>query len=386
MLYFYILLIERQAAAGLLSVATAGYTMLIIQPSGGLCNRMRVINSGRELARRRKEKLLVLWYLCPELNCPFESLFQPVTDPDIKIINIRSLYDPRKLFYQLTASQRFGNDDILQNKTDGTLHEDFFRSLKRNVYLFTWEHFYPVSDYSLYRPAPALQERIDSFTREFAPRCTGVHIRRTDNAVSMGKSTTEQFIAEMEKELSLHPETRFFLATDDQTCTGVHIRRTDNAVSMGKSTTEQFIAEMEKELSLHPETRFFLATDDQTEEDRLRALFPGKIISNQSRTIDRNSVAGMHDALLDLYCLAACDKLIGSYWSSFTDIAGKIISNQSRTIDRNSVAGMHDALLDLYCLAACDKLIGSYWSSFTDIAADMRGIEKVIAGESNDSL
>ena len=292
MLYFYILLIERQAAAGLLSVATAGYTMLIIQPSGGLCNRMRVINSGRELARRRKEKLLVLWYLCPELNCPFESLFQPVTDPDIKIINIRSLYDPRKLFYQLTASQRFGNDDILQNKTDGTLHEDFFRSLKRNVYLFTWEHFYPVSDYSLYRPAPALQERIDSFTREFAPRCTGVHIRRTDNAISMGKSTTEQFIAEMEKELSLHPE-----------------------------------------------ARFFLATDDQTEEDRLRALFPGKIISNQSRTIDRNSVAGMHDALLDLYCLAACD-----------------------------------------------KLIGSYWSSFTDIAADMRGIEKVIAGESNDSL
>ena len=42
---------------------------------------------------------------------------------------------------------------------------------------------------------------------------------------------------------------------------------------------------------------------------------------------------------------------------------------------------MHDARLDLYCLAATDKLIGSYWSSFTDIAADMRGIEKVIAGE-----
>ena len=28
-----------------------------------------------------------------------------------------------------------------------------------------------------------------------------------------------------------------------------------------------------------------------------------------------------------------------------------------------------------------DGLIGSYWSSFTDIAADMKGIEKVIAGE-----
>ena len=66
---------------------------------------------------------------------------------------------------------------------------------------------------------------------------------------------------------------------------------------------------------------FFLATDDQREEDLLRSRFPGKIISNQSRTIDRNSVAGMHDALLDLYCLAASDKIIGSYWSSFTDTA-----------------------------------------------------------------
>lgn len=246
--------------------------MIIIQPSGGLCNRMRVINSACELARRRGDKVVVLWYLSPELNCPFESLFQPVNE--IEILNFRSLKDPRKLFYQLTARQRFGNDDILNNKTDGVLHEDFYRGLKDPVYIFTWEHFYPSSDYHLYVPARILQERIDGFTGNFGPRTVGVHIRRTDNMVSMGKSTTEQFIAEMKKELVLYPE-----------------------------------------------TRFFLATDDKKEEALLRETFPGKIISNQNRTLDRNSVDGMHDALLDLYCLAATDKLIGSYWSSFTDTA-----------------------------------------------------------------
>ncbi|MGN8799317.1 hypothetical protein ACTNCH_02550 [Candidatus Merdisoma sp. HCP28S3_D10] len=248
---------------------------------------MRVINSARELAKRRKEKLIILWYLNPELNCTFEDLFLPLHEPDITLINIRSLKDPRKLYYQLSASQRFGNEDILNNKTDGTLNDAFYQTLKKRVYIFTWEHFYPSKDYSLYAPTAALRERIDAFTKDFAPRCVGVHIRRTDNAVSMGKSTTDQFIALMEQELLTHPE-----------------------------------------------TRFFLATDDQSEEDLLRSRFPGKIISNQSRTIDRNSVAGMHDALLDLYCLAASD-----------------------------------------------KIIGSYWSSFTDTAADMRGIEKVIAGE-----
>ena len=31
--------------------------MIIIQPSGGLCNRMRVINSGWKLARERHDQL-----------------------------------------------------------------------------------------------------------------------------------------------------------------------------------------------------------------------------------------------------------------------------------------------------------------------------------------
>ncbi|MCI8599056.1 MAG: hypothetical protein HFJ10_11570 [Lachnospiraceae bacterium] len=246
--------------------------MLIIQPSGGLCNRMRVINSAWELAKKRKEKLFVLWYLCPELNCPFEALFQPVRE--IKIINIRSLIDPRKLFLQLTARQRFGNDDILANKTDGVLHEDFYESLKNPVYIFTWEHFYPSQDYHFYVPVNELQARIDSITSSFGERCVGVHIRRTDNAVSMGKSTTEQFLTLMRKELE----------------------------------------EM-------PKTRFFLATDDKEEEALLRETFPGKILSNEERTLNRNSVKGIQDALLDLFCLSLTDKLIGSYWSSFTDIA-----------------------------------------------------------------
>ena len=177
--------------------------MLIIQPSGGLCNRMRVINSACRLAKRRGEKLIVLWYLCGELNCPFEALFQPVEE--IRIINIRSLKDPRKLFFQLWAKQRFGNDDILNNRTEGVLNETFFRSLKSRVYLFTWEHFYPSSDYHLYVPTASLQKRIGAVTRQFGPRCVGVHIRRTDNAISMGKSTTEQFVLEMKRELSIFP-------------------------------------------------------------------------------------------------------------------------------------------------------------------------------------
>ena len=250
--------------------------MVIIQPSGGLCNRMRVINSSLELAKRKGCKLLVLWYCADELNAPFENLFQPVKE--FQVINFKSLKDLRKLYYQLTARTRISNADIENNRTNGVLNQDFFDAIKLPAYIFTWEHFYPSDEYfQLFKPAQELQKRIDEATKDF-----------TKDMVS------------------------------------VHIRRTDQVTSIAHSKTENFIALMEKEIQANPEVKFFLATDDKDEEALLRKTFPGRIISNENRTLRRDSLDGMYDALLDLYCLSACKKIIGSYCSSFTDTAAAI--------------------------------------------------------------
>ena len=250
--------------------------MVIIQPSGGLCNRMRVINSSLELAKRKGTKLLVLWYCADELNAPFEALFQPVDE--FQVINFTSLKDLRKLWYQLTARTKISNADIENNKTNGTLNQDFFDSIKLPAYIFTWEHFYPADEYfKLFKPTAELQKRIDEVTKHF-----------TKDMVS------------------------------------VHIRRTDQVTSIAYSKTENFIDLMNREITENPDVKFFLATDDKDEEALLRKTFPGRIVSNENRTLRRDSLDGMYDALLDLYCLASCKKIIGSYFSSFTDIAADI--------------------------------------------------------------
>lgn len=247
--------------------------MIIIQPSGGLCNRMRVINSGWRLSRERQEKLLVLWNCNPELNCPFEALFRPVTE--FRITNIHSVADPRKLFYQKTARTCLTNDSLIAHRTaEGVLDSSYVRSLKSNLYIFTWEWFYPSEDYHLFVPTETLEKRIRKITAGFGPSCVGVHIRRTDNQPAIGKSSTDAFLHSMKQEL-----------LED------------------------------------PDTMFYLATDDMAEEARLREAFPGRILSNQKRCLRRDSREGMQDALLDLYSLAATRKIIGSYFSSFTDIA-----------------------------------------------------------------
>ena len=250
--------------------------MVIIQPSGGLCNRMRVINSSLELAKRKNAKLIVLWYVADELNAPFESLFQPVDE--FKVINFTSLKDLRKIWYQLTARTRINNADIENNTTNGTLNQDFFDSIKLPAYLFTWEHFYPADEYfKLFKPTAELQRRIDEVTKHF-----------TEDMVS------------------------------------VHIRRTDQINSIAYSKTENFIDLMNREIEANPSVKFFLATDDKEEEALLRKTFPERIVSNENRTLRRDSLDGMYDALLDLYCLSKCKKIIGSYYSSFTDTAAAL--------------------------------------------------------------
>lgn len=54
--------------------------MLYVEPCGGLCNRMRVIASGLNLAKQYNEKIKVIWRLDKGLNCRFEDIFEPVLD------------------------------------------------------------------------------------------------------------------------------------------------------------------------------------------------------------------------------------------------------------------------------------------------------------------
>jgi hypothetical protein len=80
---------------------------------------------------------------------------------------------------------------------------------------------------------------------------------------------------------------------------------------------------MKFDLSQDSEVDFFLATDDIETEKMLENLFPGKIITIK-KELARGSKIGMVGAIVDLYCLAKCSRIYGSYYSSFSDIASRI--------------------------------------------------------------
>ena len=105
---------------------------------------------------------------------------------------------------------------------------------------------------------------------------------------------------------------------------GVHIRRTDHTWSKEHSTLTKFVEQMQKVLNQNSKSDFFVASDDEHTIEVLMEKFPGKIKTIQHKTMDRNNHEGIDTAVIDLFCLAQCNSMIGSYMSSFSDLAAQL--------------------------------------------------------------
>lgn len=238
---------------------------------------MRAIDSAVAVSRATDRPLTVLWTLDRELNCRFDRLF----DPRALTIVLRTidLFDPLgRLRYALgvrisrARARPYRDADNHRLRTEG---HDFRRRGDRTLYYHTCRPFMtrPVP-FEGFEPAPTLRPAIEAHRR---PGQVGVHIRRSDNANATNHSPTGLFIEQMEREV-----------------------RGDG------------------------EIRFFVATDSPEEERVLRDRFPGRIHSHRKRSLDRSRPEAAEDAVVDLFALASCDRLIGSYWSSFTDVAASL--------------------------------------------------------------
>ena len=78
---------------------------------------------------------------------------------------------------------------------------------------------------------------------------------------------------------------------------------------------------MRDELHAHPDAKFYLATDDPVEEERFLSEFGDRILVYKKHSLDRNDPIAIKDALIDLYNLSQCRKILASYYSSFSDVA-----------------------------------------------------------------
>ena len=98
----------------------------------------------------------------------------------------------------------------------------------------------------------------------------------------------------------------------------MHIRRGDHTKAKVFSPIEEFV----KAMRAYPEdTRFVVATDSLTEKTRLLEEFGAARLWFPATNISRMTRLGMKSALVDFIELSKCKKILGSFDSSFSQIA-----------------------------------------------------------------
>ena len=266
--------------------------MIYLYPTAGLANRIRVIISALALAEKRNDRVVIYWKKDETLNCDFHELFEDNELLNVKQYNwITRLLETgktnkqikkffAKLVYRIMGIGFNMNDTHFPNyvwsNPDYRLNiQDLPKNT--NIYISACNEFlFDNKFFEWLKPAKEIQFKIDQITNTFGRNIIGIHIRRSDNLRSIEESPLEVFKVAIYEEIAKN-----------------------NSVS------------------------FFLATDSIEVEEELLKQFNGRI-TTYKKEYNRNTSQGIKDAMIDLYCLSATNKVYGSYWSSFSDIAARI--------------------------------------------------------------
>ena len=259
-------------------------------PVGGLANRIRATLSAIALAEKTGVRLDVIWFQDWALHAAFHDLFSCSSIPENVRISEASILDlclsdrPRKKnFYIPVLFQRLMFTSCLyEHQIDDIRkqHFDFEKwAVQGRVYMAAYLSFYPYSSqllHDVFYPVPDVLSLIERRSSAFSPYTIGVHIRRTDNVLSIKHS----------------PLTLFFDCID-------------------------------KELSGHHDLCIYLATDSEVVKQAMRARYKDRIVCAESQA-DRGSTKGIREAMADLYTLARTKRIYGSFYSSFSELAAEI--------------------------------------------------------------
>ena len=240
--------------------------MILVRTCSGLCNRLRTMASGLRLAREFNKKCHVFWRLDREMNARFTDLFELphdliVHESEPESLLSRLLFNPKNHIATMPESRDKYVERALRSKGCGWLaHTDF-------------TDFYPSHDFSWLCPKTKILACIENERQALGEHLIGLHIRRTDNAMSIQYSPLSLFEAQIESNLRRNPDQRFFLASDD-------------------ALTKRHLKEKY-----------------------------GDCILTRPHVAARNEANGVLDAVIDLFLLSFCEKIYGSYYSSFTQTA-----------------------------------------------------------------
>ena len=255
---------------------------LTVVPISGLANRMRVVVSAVVAARTLSVPVRLVWRPSWDCRARFDQLFLPLSGEQATVENGSWRDTPatkRNLCLPLLLRKRQYAEEW--RCYDPGFHPDLMQLTTEHpsLYMDTCFSLGPYSTDDLrktFRPLPTLQERIDSVAARFTGKTVGVHVRRADHVEAIRHSPLSAFR-----------------------------HRVDRLLDTGKADS------------------VFLCTDDEHVRQYFREAYGERLLTRQPH-LERHTLRGMEDAVVDLWSLARTTRILGSYHSSFSDTAAEL--------------------------------------------------------------
>ena len=263
--------------------------MYIFYPLYGLANRMRVIDSAYRFCKTYNKKFVICWERDQVVNCPFNKLFNPLA-----YLKESHSYRYVRLLHKL--ERHFG------------LVRWFVQVLERChiLKIFKEEQY----------------EELRAFTKKGGNKFLWVIVESYSVFYRTEEDDFLRDLFQLNDLMSqrLKNETKAFKTN----VIGVHVRRTDNKDSIERSPLELFIKRMREEIIKDPEAQFYVASDDPSVKEQLLQIFGKKHVVIPTGIIDRDSEEGISQALIEMCTLSKTNHILGSYYSSFSEIASSM--------------------------------------------------------------
>lgn len=263
--------------------------MIISKNKGGLSNRIKSLVSCLRYANENNIDARVYWPILDSyktekhiLNCSFNKLFK-------NNIEIKEL-DEKNIIYDCPCLKIFDEDNVPENfcKYKPKWKNKFIckDKYKRDV-LFSYNNMPKnvkinyISYFQLLKPIDEIQEKINTFSKKFNENTISVHIRSwcRPNEKSRASVLFIEGIKKFELELNNYPNSNFFISTDSEK-----------------------VKHYFKNTSLFKNRIFFYPRTTSLKNSRSTPL-------------------GIKEDLIELYLLSRNKQIIGSYNSTFTEVA-----------------------------------------------------------------
>lgn len=210
----------------------------VSRAGSGLCNKLRVLLSYRQVALAQQRRLVVLWGLGPQCDVPFHDLFEPIEyvhclpwREEFTTHTVAGVSERRLTGGHLAAG--FEGASGLSSEVE----EALIRALDAQRGALPWIFDCHVSVvgtpaetsmYSLLRPTAAIREAVAARVQACGEGYAAAHVRRTDHVAlfgDLGQSSDEDFYAFFER----HGTRPCFLATDNAATQQAYAQRLGTA-------------------------------------------------------------------------------------------------------------------------------------------------------------